>query len=103
MPFRIYALAAAVTVAMLGSAIAQQRVAKLDDTALAAQTCSVCHGSPSYQSPTMPAIHGVDASTLHTALIELKTNKRPSTIMGRIARGYSDEQLKALADYLSKN
>jgi sulfide dehydrogenase cytochrome subunit len=51
----------------------------------------------------MPAIHGVDATVLYTALIELKTDKRPSTIMGRISRGYSDEQLKALADYLSKN
>ena len=102
MSFRIYALAISLTL-MAGGASAQQRIAKLDDTALAAQACNVCHGSQSYQSPTMPAIHGVDATLLYTALIELKTDKRPSTIMGRIARGYSDEQLKALADYLSKN
>ena len=51
----------------------------------------------------MPAIRGVDPHALYTALIEFKTDKRPYTIMGRIARGYSDEQLKALADYLSKN
>lgn len=86
-----------------GSVHAQQRIATLDDTALAAQACNVCHGSQSYLSPTMPAIRGVDATTLYTALLELKTDKRPSTIMGRISRGYSDEQLKALADYLSKN
>lgn len=102
MPVRTYALAAAL-VLTAGSAVAQQRIATLDDTVLAAQACSVCHGSQSYLSPTMPAIHGVDATVLYTALIELKTDKRPSTIMGRISRGYSDEQLKALADYLSKN
>lgn len=102
MSFRIYALTIALTLTA-GGASAQQRIATLDDTALAAQACNVCHGSQSYHSPTMPAIHGVDATLLYTALIELKTDKRPSTIMGRIARGYSDEQLKALADYLSKN
>jgi len=102
MSFRIYALAVA-SVLAAGSAAGQQRIATLDDTALAAQACNVCHGSQSYLSPTMPPIRGVDATTLYTALIELKTDKRPSTIMGRISRGYSDEQLKALADYLSKN
>lgn len=102
MSFRIYALTIASLLAA-GSAAAQQRIATLNDTALAAQACNVCHGNQSYHSPTMPAIHGVDATLLYTALIELKTDKRPSTIMGRIARGYSDEQLKALADYLSKN
>lgn len=102
MSFRIYALAVALAVTA-GSAAAQQRIAVVDDTALAAQACNVCHGSQSYLSPTMPPIRGVDAGTLYTALIELKTDKRPSTIMGRISRGYSDEQLKALADYLSKN
>ncbi|WP_298721064.1 sulfide dehydrogenase [uncultured Ferrovibrio sp.] len=93
----------AVSAALLAAApvFAQQR--NISDTALAAQTCNVCHGSASYVSPTMPPIHGVDATTLFTALTEFKTDKRPYTIMGRIARGYSDEQLKALAEYLSKN
>lgn len=96
-------LAAMASIAASATAHAQQRTAAIDDTVLAAQTCNVCHGSQSYISPTMPAIRGVDAATLYTALTELKADKRPSTIMGRIARGYSDEQLKALADYLSKN
>ncbi|WP_300302359.1 hypothetical protein [Ferrovibrio sp.] len=86
----------------IGSATAQQRNG-ITDITLAAQTCNVCHGSASYISPTMPAIHGHDANTLYAALTEFKTDKRPYTIMGRIARGYSDEQLRALADYLAKN
>jgi sulfide dehydrogenase cytochrome subunit len=102
MRLRILALTASLLLTA-GTAAAQQRIATLDDTALAAQACNVCHGSQSYVSPTMPAIRGVDPHALYTALIEFKTDKRPYTIMGRIARGYSDEQLKALADYLSKN
>lgn len=102
MRFRFYALTAAFVLAT-GAASAQQRIAVLDDTALAAQTCNVCHGSGSYVSPTMPPIHGADANAIYGALIDFKADKRPYTIMGRIARGYSDAQLRALADYLSKN
>ncbi|MCW0235097.1 MAG: hypothetical protein OJJ21_15960 [Ferrovibrio sp.] len=102
MRIRFYALAATCLLAA-GPVSAQQRIAVLDDTALAAQTCNVCHGSGSYISPTMPPIHGADANAIYGALIDFKTDKRPYTIMGRIARGYSDAQLKALADYLSKN
>ena len=98
-----FTLMAMASIAVSAPVFAQQRTAAIDETVFAAQTCNVCHGSQSYISPTMPPIRGADAGTLYTALIELKTDKRPSTIMGRITRGYSDEQLKALADYLSKN
>lgn len=101
LPHHLLAVSAALLLA--APALAQQRDAAITDTALAAQTCNVCHGSAAYVSPTMPPIHGVDATTLYQALTELKADKRPSTIMGRIARGYSDEQLKTLAEYLSKN
>lgn len=97
------ALVAAVSALLAGSAAAQQRSAAISDTELAAQACNVCHGNASYVSPTMPRIRGVDAGALYAALVELKTDKRPATIMNRIAKGYSDEQLKAIAEYLSKN
>ncbi len=85
------------------AAFAQQAPQQLSEAAFAAQTCNLCHGSATYVSPTMPPIHGVDARTLYEALIEVKTNKKPSTIMGRIARGYSDDQLKAIAEHLARN
>lgn len=88
---------------LAGSAGAQQRVAAISDTELAAQTCNVCHGHTAYVSPTMPPIRGQNPATLYATLIELKTDERPATIMNRIAKGYSDEQLRAIAEYLSKN
>jgi sulfide dehydrogenase cytochrome subunit len=96
-------MAAALMLLLVNRADAQQRTAAIDSTVFAAQTCNVCHGNASYISPTMPPIRGADASAIYRSLIDFKTDKRPYTIMGRIARGYSDEQLKALADYLSKN
>jgi cytochrome subunit of sulfide dehydrogenase len=97
------AFIAAAAAMLAGSAAAQQRTAPISDTELAVQGCNVCHGNASYVSPTMPPIRGADPSVLYTALIELKTDKRQATIMNRIAKGYSDEQLRAIAEYLSKN
>lgn len=97
------ALMAAASVLLAGAAAAQQRTAAIGDAELAAQACNVCHGNASYVSPTMPPIRGADAGTLYATLIALKTDKRQATIMNRIAKGYSDEQLKAIAEYLSKN
>lgn len=103
-PMLAVALAGTLTLATAMPGLAQQAGSgPISDTALAAQACNVCHGSQTYVSPTMPPIHGADAATLYQSLIEFKTDRKPYTIMGRIARGYSDEQLKALADYLSKN
>ncbi len=95
---------AAVMIGALGlsPAMAQQAPRPMTEAAFAAQTCAVCHGGPGNNPPTMPAIHGADAKAIYDSLIDLKTNKRPSTIMGRIARGYSDDQLKAVAEYLSR-
>ena len=34
-------------------------------------------------------------------LIEFKTDRRPATIMNRVAKSYSEEQIAAIADYLA--
>jgi cytochrome subunit of sulfide dehydrogenase len=34
-------------------------------------------------------------------MIEFKADRRPATIMNRVAKSYSDEQIAAIADYLA--
>jgi len=34
-------------------------------------------------------------------MADFKADRRPATIMNRIAKGYSDEQIAAIADYLA--
>ncbi|MCG8099591.1 MAG: cytochrome C, partial [Candidatus Thiodiazotropha taylori] len=38
---------------------------------------------------------------LQMILLEYKTGERDSTIMGRIAKGYSDAELKAIAAFMA--
>ena len=64
---------------------------------LAAQ-CAQCHGTDG--SGGFEDIAGKPASDLYNDLREMK-QRPPETIMDRQARGYTDAQLRAIADYLS--
>jgi sulfide dehydrogenase cytochrome subunit len=39
---------------------------------------------------------------LRAIMMAFRANERPGTIMNRIMRGYSDEELAAAADYFAK-
>jgi cytochrome c553 len=55
-----------------------------------ASSCSGCHGA---EAP----IAGHDAKDMTDALIAYRSGTRPSTVMGRIAKGFSDQELSAIA------
>jgi cytochrome subunit of sulfide dehydrogenase len=68
--------------------------------ALLADSCAACHG-PDGQSPgAMPPLHGRSADFLAQRLKEFKTDQRPGTVMNRLAKGYSDEEIALIATYL---
>jgi heme exporter protein A len=47
--------------------------------------------------------HAAGAKAELTAiLLAFRTNERPGTIMGRIARGYTDAEIAAVADHFSR-
>ncbi|HHJ21093.1 MAG TPA: sulfide dehydrogenase, partial [Gammaproteobacteria bacterium] len=44
---------------------------------------------------------GLPAAHLEKSMLDFKSGKRTATIMGRIAKGYSDEEIKAVAKYFA--
>ncbi|MCK5876810.1 MAG: cytochrome c4 [Candidatus Marithrix sp.] len=66
-------------------------------------TCISCHGpAGSSVGPANPSIAGtMEADDFVSSMQDYKDDKVPSTIMGRIARGYSDNDFKVMADYFS--
>ena len=65
-------------------------------------TCAGCHGTNGASAgDIMPIIGGLEKEYLYTVLSEYKSGERDSTIMGRIAKGYSDNELKAIASYMA--
>lgn len=62
-------------------------------------TCAGCHGTHGVSVGAAPSLKGLPVDYLKTAMMDFKSGKRPATIMGRIAKGYSDADIAAIADY----
>lgn len=61
-------------------------------------TCAGCHGTDgSSVGPSSPSIAGMDPEVFIDAMQEYKADGRNSTIMNRIAKGYSEAQIEAMA------
>ncbi len=68
-----------------------------------ANTCNNCHGMNGVSvGPSMPSIGGLSETYLKTVMLQWKKGERYSATMGRHFKGYSDEELAALATYFSK-
>lgn len=67
-----------------------------------AQSCYGCHGPAARGQNGTPAIAGYDRAAFVQAWAQFRANERPATIMNRIARGYSQAEVTALADYFAK-
>lgn len=66
-------------------------------------TCAGCHGTDgSSVGPSSPSIAAMDPEVFIDAMNGFKADARNSTIMNRIAKGYSDEQIKAMAWFFAK-
>lgn len=65
-------------------------------------SCAACHGTDGRSPGAIPSINGKSVRFLTQALEEFRAGTRPSTVMGRHARGYSDEEIRKIAEYFSR-
>lgn len=64
--------------------------------------CNGCHGFEGVsQGPLTPSIAGMNPRLLFTIMRGYQLDERPSTIMGRIAKGYTTLELRELARYFA--
>lgn len=65
--------------------------------AMLGAACTTCHG-PGGRSPgPIPSIDGLAPDAIRTSLLGFKRGQLPATIMDRIAKGFSDGEIDALA------
>ena len=63
-----------------------------------ADTCAGCHGTDgSSNGPATPTIASLSVDYFVMSMKDYKSGKRPSTVMSRIAKGYSDDDIMAMA------
>ena len=83
----------------IGAALGSTPAAAQPPGRLLASQCAQCHGTNG-QGPGFDELAGKSANDLYNDLREMKL--RPvEGIMDRQARGYTDQQLRLIAEYLS--
>ncbi|HDP88723.1 MAG TPA: c-type cytochrome [Thioalkalivibrio sp.] len=65
-----------------------------------ASTCFACHGTDGKSPGTIPAIAGYPPEVLERQLKGFRDGSRAATVMDRHAKGYTDEEIKLLSEYL---
>ena len=96
---RLILAAAAVLASGMMPAQAQQA-----DGRVLAMSCLNCHGPGGKSSGDIPSIAGKSEDFLKNALVDFREGKRTgnsATVMGRLAKGYSDDEIAAMAKYIA--
>lgn len=66
-------------------------------------TCAGCHGTDgSSVGPSSPSIAGMDPEVFVDVMQAYKSDQRNSTIMNRIAKGYTDEQIQGMSRFFAR-
>lgn len=85
------------------AAAAQAQQATAVPGSVLAATCSACHGPKGHSVAEIPPINGRTEQQLLSALLDFKNDRRPATMMNRHAKGFSDDELAAIAREISAN
>ena len=66
-----------------------------------AANCTGCHGTNGVSSGGIPTIAGTEKDRIVTLMKEFRDGKRPATVMHQHAKGYTDEQIEAIAAWFA--
>jgi sulfide dehydrogenase cytochrome subunit len=68
-----------------------------------ADTCAGCHGTDGASAgPATPNIAGLSEIYFTDTMLAFKSGERASSVMGRIAKGYPEEEIKLMAGFFAK-
>jgi cytochrome subunit of sulfide dehydrogenase len=66
-----------------------------------ASSCSGCHATSLKVDTPVPRILGRQPAEIVAAMQAFRSGERPSTVMGRIAKGFSEDEIRAIAVWLA--
>ncbi|WP_424859588.1 c-type cytochrome [Tepidimonas sp. HKU77] len=75
--------------------------AQVDQVRVWAAACANCHGTDGRAEPGMEALAGKNADDMTKTLLDFKAGRKPATIMHQISKGYTDDELRAIAAYFA--
>ncbi len=66
-----------------------------------AAACAICHGTNGVNAGGLPNLAGQPREYIVQQLRDFRDGKRPATIMHQIAKGYTEPQIAALAEFFA--
>jgi sulfide dehydrogenase cytochrome subunit len=73
-----------------------------DATPAGAAACSGCHAAASGVASPVPRLIGLDAPLIVQAMQAFRAGTRSATVMDRIAKGFNDAEIQAIAEWYAR-
>ena len=89
------ALRIAVAAVLVAAFVAPPAIAA--DAPPGATSCSGCHPAKRWVDTVVPRLVGRNPAEIVAAMQGFKSGALPATVMGRIAKGFSEEEIEAIA------
>ncbi len=87
----------AAVVAYAGAAVAAS-----PEPPAGASSCSGCHAGGARVDTAVPRLIGRSAADIVAQMQAFKSGQKPSTVMDRIAKGFTDPEIQAIADWYAQ-
>jgi cytochrome subunit of sulfide dehydrogenase len=90
--------------ALLVAALCAAGAANAQDSARnLASACAICHGTQGKPAPGAPVIPlaGLPRDHIASQMRAFRDGMRPATVMHQIAKGYTDQQIDAMAAWFA--
>ena len=89
----------ALCLAALASWGAVAQAQEITRGAIIATTCYTCHGTKGNSPGAIPSINDISPDRMKRTLMEFRDGTRASTVMGRHASGYTDDEIAEVAQF----
>ena len=66
-----------------------------------AAACTGCHPASTRAMSPVPRLAGLDRAAIVKAMQDFRSGQRAATIMDRLAKGFTDEEIQAIAAWYS--
>ena len=88
-------------VPVLASSVLLAGAVQAADAPPGASSCTGCHAATKIADSVIPRIAGRKAADIATAMREYRSGALSPTVMGRIAKGFDDAQIDAIAAWFA--
>ena len=84
-------------VCLLTAAVAPGAEASSPAPPSGASSCSGCHAASKTIDTPVPPLAGRNPADIAAAMLAFRSGQRPASVMDRIAKGFSDDEIKVIA------